>query len=141
MSSFPSYGSSAPNYGSSAPSYGSSAPNYGSSAPNYGSSAPSYGSSAPRYGSQPIIDKTPSPPHERSLDDMTCQICVSNEKNVVFFPCGHLTCNVCCQTLTKCPFCRTNIERKNKVFLGGFKQKYLKYKQKYLELKKEMNII
>ena len=63
-------------------------------------------------------------------------------------PCGHPTCRSCYnkirpsggeneQVVKRCPWCRVPAPSVNPLFLnGGYKQKYLKYKNKYLELKK-----
>ncbi len=40
-------------------------------------------------------------------DSNECIICMSNEKTIVFGPCGHFySCNECSNKLTKCPICR-----------------------------------
>jgi len=89
-------------------------------------------------------------PKIRTENDMTCKVCLTNEKSVAFDPCGHVcTCERCASKIDKCPICRAPIDKKIKVFVGGawdqryrkseildYREKYLKYKQKYLELKK-----
>ncbi len=81
---------------------------------------------------------------EASVDSenrLKCDICDVNTKNVVF-NCGHSICSVCNSQLQnrECPFCRQPITSTGPLFIGGnkndYKQKYLKYKNKYLELKK-----
>ena len=52
-------------------------------------------------------------------DDMDCVVCMCNEKDSVFIPCGHYCCCFDCATLiknggstsTNCPLCRTPIDR------------------------------
>ncbi|XP_060065156.1 baculoviral IAP repeat-containing protein 7-like [Ylistrum balloti] len=40
----------------------------------------------------------------------TCKVCLDEEANIVFLPCGHLvTCPMCASALRKCPMCRTYI--------------------------------
>jgi hypothetical protein len=45
-----------------------------------------------------------------------CAVCLDQEKNTVFIPCGHFyTCTDCAKALQACPICRTAIkERVNK---------------------------
>ena len=85
---------------------------------------------------------------EDSVNRLLCDICDVNTKNVVF-NCGHSICSDCNSKLPKreCPFCKRIITGIGPLFIGGdggscngnkndYKQKYLKYKNKYLELKK-----
>jgi len=45
-------------------------------------------------------------------DDKDCCVCLTNEKDVVFSPCGHYcTCVTCSMKLKKCPICRGNIQQ------------------------------
>lgn len=47
----------------------------------------------------------------------TCNICLSNEKNIVFVPCGHTCCGDCSQNISSCMICRTKVEKKQKIFM------------------------
>ena len=48
-----------------------------------------------------------------------CKICVNNEINTVFLPCGHLvTCNACALSLKNCPMCRKNINDKIRIYMS-----------------------
>ena len=56
-----------------------------------------------------------------------CKICLQEEVQMVFIPCGHtVTCEDCAECLTdkkpqnqrKCPVCRKNIEGKVKIFFA-----------------------
>ena len=39
-----------------------------------------------------------------------CSICLTDEKDSVFAPCGHfMTCCACSKLFTKCPMCRGHI--------------------------------
>ena len=54
-------------------------------------------------------------------NDNTCSVCMDEQKNCAFVPCGHLTvCFVCANEILeqngKCPLCRTSIERILKIF-------------------------
>jgi hypothetical protein len=47
-----------------------------------------------------------------------CIICLRNQKNCVFLPCGHLyTCMKCSENLPTCPICRKNVKQKVRVFM------------------------
>jgi len=51
-------------------------------------------------------------------DDRVCSICLSNPRNVVFLPCGHVcACSSCSEKLNDCPVCRGVIKNKTAVFL------------------------
>ena len=42
-----------------------------------------------------------------------CSICMNELKNDVFYPCGHFyTCKNCSNKLSKCPYCKQNIENR-----------------------------
>ena len=62
---------------------------------------------------------------------MTCPICLDNEKKVRL-NCGHMLCEICSDRVDKCSECREPITTRHTVFYN----KYLKYKNKYLVLKK-----
>ena len=48
-----------------------------------------------------------------------CKICMVNERNISFLPCGHLiTCERCSYSLKKCPCCRKLIEGQLKIFMS-----------------------
>jgi hypothetical protein len=43
-------------------------------------------------------------------EETECIICMSNEKNSIFSPCGHyMTCRSCANQCKNCPICRSNI--------------------------------
>ncbi len=49
--------------------------------------------------------------------DNSCVICMENEKNIVFLPCGHIaSCFSCASSLHSCPLCRVKISQQHKVF-------------------------
>ncbi|CAK8572896.1 unnamed protein product [Lathyrus sativus] len=53
---------------------------------------------------------------ERTMPDL-CVICLEQEYNSVFVPCGHMCCCTACSShLTSCPLCRRQIERAVKTF-------------------------
>jgi hypothetical protein len=46
-------------------------------------------------------------------ETIECIVCLENNKEIVFDPCGHFyTCSSCSNQLTKCPYCRKNITNK-----------------------------
>jgi hypothetical protein len=73
---------------------------------------------------------------------LTCPICLERERNTVL-NCGHLFCAEDTTAIRsapnpKCPLCQTPITSAQRIFYGGYRQKYLKYKAKYLELKNNL---
>ncbi|XP_053316645.1 mitochondrial ubiquitin ligase activator of nfkb 1-A-like [Spea bombifrons] len=53
-------------------------------------------------------------PDQESTSDRTCVVCISQPRECVFLPCGHVCCCFTCyQSLPThtCPICRCNIER------------------------------
>ena len=74
---------------------------------------------------------------EALKDRITCSICLEREKNTRL-NCGHMICDTCAASISLCPICRAPITSRDRVYLGGYKQKYLKYKQKYLDLKNQI---
>lgn len=53
-------------------------------------------------------------------DALLCCICLSRLVSAVLCPCGHMTCSDCSLKIEECPLCRTEIERRQKVFLPMF---------------------
>ncbi|ELP87739.1 inhibitor of apoptosis 1, diap1, putative [Entamoeba invadens IP1] len=50
-------------------------------------------------------------------DSKVCRICLENQKNTVFIPCGHIcSCSECASKLDKCPICRAPITSIVKTF-------------------------
>jgi len=44
-------------------------------------------------------------------EDNECNVCMTNNKDVVFAPCGHFSCcNSCALQCQKCPICRGKID-------------------------------
>lgn len=44
------------------------------------------------------------------LSSTECSICLENQSDIVFFPCGHIACcNLCSLQIQKCCICRKNI--------------------------------
>ncbi|XP_076449546.1 E3 ubiquitin-protein ligase MYLIP-like [Babylonia areolata] len=53
-------------------------------------------------------------------DSLLCCICLSRLVATVLCPCGHLTCSVCAQKISECPLCRTEVERRQKMYIPNF---------------------
>ena len=49
--------------------------------------------------------------------DLICSICLDREKNRALFPCGHTYCNICTNSFTDCPICRSTINGTMKIYL------------------------
>ena len=49
-----------------------------------------------------------------------CGICFNDPYDMAFVPCGHIVCSKCNikSSFTSCPFCRTEIEYKQKLFFS-----------------------
>jgi len=57
--------------------------------------------------------------NRRLREARMCKVCMDNEVNTVFLPCGHLVCcDTCSPALRNCAVCRAVIRGTVKVFLG-----------------------
>ncbi len=57
--------------------------------------------------------------NSRLVDIRTCKICLTEESNVVFLPCGHFcSCNSCAPKMEKCPVCRILVKHTVRVYFG-----------------------
>ena len=56
----------------------------------------------------------------RSLrEQMLCKICMDNDANIVFLPCGHLVaCAECAPHLRKCAICRKLVKGTVRAFMA-----------------------
>ncbi|NXS64417.1 XIAP ligase, partial [Brachypteracias leptosomus] len=51
-------------------------------------------------------------------EEKLCKICMAKDISVVFIPCGHLVvCKDCAEAFHECPLCRTNIMKRQEVFM------------------------
>ncbi|KAH3742505.1 hypothetical protein Pelo_16094 [Pelomyxa schiedti] len=51
-------------------------------------------------------------------NSMECIVCDERPRNIRFHPCGHgVCCSECASNVRKCPFCRSPIQQKQKLFL------------------------
>nr|XP_010308751.1 PREDICTED: E3 ubiquitin-protein ligase XIAP [Balearica regulorum gibbericeps] len=54
----------------------------------------------------------------RLQEEKLCKICMARDISVVLIPCGHLVaCKECAQGLNECPLCRTNIVKRQEIFM------------------------
>ncbi|KAM6056718.1 E3 ubiquitin-protein ligase XIAP isoform 1-T1 [Theristicus caerulescens] len=54
----------------------------------------------------------------RLQEEKLCKICMAKDISVVLIPCGHLVaCKECAEALNECPLCRTNIMKRQEVFM------------------------
>jgi len=55
--------------------------------------------------------------NEELKQQLLCKICMDNDADVVFLPCGHMiACNTCARALRKCAVCRALIKSALKSF-------------------------
>ena len=76
-------------------------------------------------------EKFPENNFENFALKLRCSICMDNAVNVATIECGHLLCYECFNSLSipkSCPICRFTPITIMRIFYGGYKQKYLKYK-------------
>jgi Zinc finger, C3HC4 type (RING finger) len=73
--------------------------------------------SAPRSSldsSTSLAHPVPSAP---PTSDLTCSICMENEKDHTIIPCGHCYCLSCIKQFKNCPECRGSIHKYIKIFV------------------------
>jgi len=84
----------------------------------------------PLIGDDVLID-------DANIHYLECPVCMNNVKSIRFSPCGHMACKRCIREMRsrgdyQCPVCRDQYNSVDRVYFN----KYLKYKNKYLQLKK-----
>lgn len=87
---------------------------------------------------QPSLPKCIICTHPKDLN-----IREDNPNRVHVLSCGHTFHKHCIGEWLRsnydCPICRESIRSNNALFLGGYQDKYLKYKNKYINLKNNLN--
>jgi hypothetical protein len=58
-----------------------------------------------------------TPKLDSSYDLPLCVVCCSNQREVVFMPCGHVaTCGICCIQIKNCTHCRNVVKSQIKIY-------------------------
>lgn len=58
-----------------------------------------------------------APPAELDTPTSECVVCLEQEAQMVFLPCGHVCCcQQCCQPLRTCPLCRQDISQRLRIY-------------------------
>ncbi|NXJ68942.1 LRSM1 ligase, partial [Rostratula benghalensis] len=63
----------------------------------------------------PVIPTAPQLSWEKKKSE--CVVCMEQETQMIFLPCGHVCCcQTCCQRLHSCPLCRRDITQRIRIF-------------------------
>ncbi|CAM9679235.1 unnamed protein product [Bubo scandiacus] len=58
-----------------------------------------------------------APPLQWDQKKSECVVCMEQETQMIFLPCGHVCCcQTCCQRLLTCPLCRKDIAQRIRIF-------------------------
>ncbi|KAM6372469.1 E3 ubiquitin-protein ligase LRSAM1 isoform 1-T2 [Pluvialis apricaria] len=70
---------------------------------------------------EPLSPVVPmAPPLQGDEKKSECVVCMEQETQMVFLPCGHVCCcQTCCEQLHTCPLCRKDITQRIRVFYSG----------------------
>ncbi|NXT88471.1 LRSM1 ligase, partial [Anhinga rufa] len=61
-----------------------------------------------------------APPLQWDEKKSECIVCMEQETQMVFLPCGHVCCcQTCCERLHTCPLCRKDITQRARIFHSG----------------------
>ncbi|NXC76141.1 LRSM1 ligase, partial [Anhinga anhinga] len=61
-----------------------------------------------------------APPLQWDEKKSECIVCMEQETQMVFLPCGHVCCcQTCCERLHTCPLCRKDITQRVRIFHSG----------------------
>ncbi|XP_051787806.1 E3 ubiquitin-protein ligase LRSAM1 isoform X2 [Erpetoichthys calabaricus] len=65
----------------------------------------------------PLMPPSAQEPRHTEAEHMECVVCMENESQVVFLPCGHICCClVCSEVLRSCPLCRSDIAQHIRIY-------------------------
>ncbi|XP_009888626.1 PREDICTED: E3 ubiquitin-protein ligase LRSAM1 [Charadrius vociferus] len=70
---------------------------------------------------EPLSPVVPmAPPLQWDEKKSECVVCMEQETQMVFLPCGHVCCcQTCCERLHTCPLCRNDITQRIRIFHSG----------------------
>ncbi|XP_049688037.1 E3 ubiquitin-protein ligase LRSAM1 isoform X2 [Accipiter gentilis] len=61
-----------------------------------------------------------APPLQWEEKKSECVVCMEQETQMIFLPCGHVCCcQTCCEQLHTCPLCRKDITQRIRIFHSG----------------------
>ncbi|KAM6193060.1 E3 ubiquitin-protein ligase LRSAM1 isoform 1-T3 [Sarcoramphus papa] len=61
-----------------------------------------------------------APPLQWDEKKSECVVCMEQETQMIFLPCGHVCCcQTCCERLHTCPLCRKDITQRIRIFHSG----------------------
>ncbi|NXG02522.1 LRSM1 ligase, partial [Sakesphorus luctuosus] len=65
----------------------------------------------------PCLAGATAPPLQEEHRKAECVVCLEQEPQLIFLPCGHVCCcQSCCQRLLSCPLCRQDIAQRIRIF-------------------------
>ncbi|KAM9218211.1 E3 ubiquitin-protein ligase LRSAM1 isoform 3-T3 [Leptosomus discolor] len=66
----------------------------------------------------PVVPTAPPPRWDEKKSE--CVVCLEQETQMIFLPCGHVCCcQTCCERLHACPLCRKDITQRIRIFHSG----------------------
>ncbi|NXY77226.1 LRSM1 ligase, partial [Glareola pratincola] len=70
---------------------------------------------------EPLSPMVPTaPPLQWDEKKSECVVCMEQETQMIFLPCGHVCCcQSCCERLHTCPLCRKDITQRIRIFYSG----------------------
>ncbi|NWQ85334.1 LRSM1 ligase, partial [Burhinus bistriatus] len=69
---------------------------------------------------EPLSPVVPTAPALQWDKKSECVVCMEQETQMIFLPCGHVCCcQTCCEQLHTCPLCRTDITQRIRIFHSG----------------------
>ncbi|XP_039632036.1 E3 ubiquitin-protein ligase LRSAM1 isoform X1 [Polypterus senegalus] len=72
---------------------------------------------APSAPSLPLTPPSAQDKRHTEAEHMECVVCMENESQVVFLPCGHICCCLpCSEVLRSCPLCRSDIAQHIRIY-------------------------
>jgi hypothetical protein len=67
---------------------------------------------------RPSVSQLETAKADADADNFLCTVCMEQEREILFLPCGHLcTCVKCAESMAACPVCRTNIQQRHRAYM------------------------